>query len=326
MPVLAQDQLTIVDVTDGYAVYLSTYALIYNGNTTNALAGSFDVKVTAMRGPDYVACTVDVSSIVKPTGINVTKDSNTLTPTLSVAATTAFNTPGFVQIPVVVTESDVTFTLSLSVSFAKTGAGGAAGVSATIMGLKNEAQMIPCDSAGKVLAATTVDVGTYAAIGATRTAVTATPSGLPSGVTVGTNTAGTSSADGILTLVFAKDSTLGGTAAGSIPVSLVANGQTRIHPFSWSKAIAGADGADAIVLDLISSNGLIFKNAQGINTTLTANVYKGGAPVTGAALTALGTIKWYKDGTLMSGKTGSTLALTAADVTDQNTFMASLES
>ena len=78
-------------------------------------------------------------------------------------------------------------------------------------------------------------------------------------------------------------------------------------------------------MDVVSSNGLIFKNTA-VTTVLTANVYKGGVPVTGATLTALGTIKWYKDGTLMSGVTGSTLSVSAADVLDKATFLASLES
>lgn len=325
MAILAQDQITIADVTDGYSVYLEKYAHIFDGNKTNALAGSTTCKVTALLGPDVVACSVDVAAIVKPAGITVTKDSNSLTPTLTITASTAFNAPGFLSIPVLIVDAGVTIIQTMALSFAKTGIDGTPGVSATIMGLKNEAQMIPCDSAGKVLTATTVQVDTYAAVGANRAAVSAVVSGLASGITVGTNTAGTTSADGILTLVFAKDSTLGGTDVGNVAVALTANGQTRNAVFSWSKSKAGVDGKDSIVMDVVSSNGLIFKNTA-VTTVLTANVYKGGVPVTGATLTALGTIKWYKDGTLMSGVTGSTLSVSAADVLDKATFLASLES
>lgn len=325
MAILAQDQITIADVTDGYSVYLEKYAHIFDGTKDNAVAGSTTCKVTALLGPNVIPCSVDVASITTLPGITVTKDTNSITPTLTISATTAFKTPGFLSIPVVLTDEGVTITQTMALSFAKTGANGTPGVSATIMGLKNEAQMIPCSSDGKVLIDTTAQVDTYAAIGATRAAVTAVVTGLPTGVTVGTNTPGTTSADGILTIVFPKDNTIGGADAGNIQVALTANGQTRNHPFSWSKAKAGPDGKDSIVIDVTSSNGLIFKNTE-VSTVLTANVYKGGLPITGSPLTALGTIKWYKDGSIMTGKTGPTLSISASDVTGKATFLASLES
>ena len=62
-----------------------------------------------------------------------------------------------------------------------------------------------------------------------------------------------------------------------------------------------------------------------IATTLTAHVYKGGVEVTGAALSSLGTIKWYKDGGTASVATGSTYTISAGDVTNKATFSAQLE-
>lgn len=102
---------------------------------------------------------------------------------------------------------------------------------------------------------------------------------------------------------------------------------SRSINFSWSKAKAGADGTDgldAITLEVSSSNGLVFKNTQ-VATTLTAKVYKGGVQVTGASLTALGTIKWYKDGGTTSVGTGSSLTISAGQVTDRATYEARLE-
>ena len=86
----------------------------------------------------------------------------------------------------------------------------------------------------------------------------------------------------------------------------------------------GQDGADALNLIITSSNGDIFKNTA-IATTLTAHVYKGGAEVTGSALTALGTIKWYKDGSSTSMATGQTLTISAGDVANKATYVAQLE-
>lgn len=87
---------------------------------------------------------------------------------------------------------------------------------------------------------------------------------------------------------------------------------------------AGAAGADAISMAITSSAGTIFKNSA-IVTTLTAHVYKAGVEVTGSALTALGTIKWYKDGGGSAVATGQTLSISAGDVTNKATYIAQLE-
>ena len=87
---------------------------------------------------------------------------------------------------------------------------------------------------------------------------------------------------------------------------------------------AGAAGADAISMAITSSAGTIFKNSA-IVTTLTAHVYKAGVEVTGSALTALGTIKWYKDGGGSAVAAGQPLSSSAGDVTNKATYIAQLE-
>jgi hypothetical protein len=86
----------------------------------------------------------------------------------------------------------------------------------------------------------------------------------------------------------------------------------------------GQPGADAISLVITSTNGIIFKNTD-IATTLTAHVYKGGTEVTGANLTALGTIKWYKDGGTTAIATGTTLTISAGDIASRASYTAQLE-
>lgn len=87
----------------------------------------------------------------------------------------------------------------------------------------------------------------------------------------------------------------------------------------------GKMGEDAITLTVTSSNGTIFKNTA-IATTLTAHVYVAGVEVTGDALTALGTIKWYKDGSSTAlSTTGPTLTIDSGDVTGKATYIAQLE-
>lgn len=90
------------------------------------------------------------------------------------------------------------------------------------------------------------------------------------------------------------------------------------------RGATGAAGADALVIDVTSTNGIIFKNTA-IATTLTAHVYKGGVEVTGTALSALGTIKWYKGTSTTATATGATLTISAGDVADSASYYAQLE-
>ncbi len=96
--------------------------------------------------------------------------------------------------------------------------------------------------------------------------------------------------------------------------------------YTWTKVKGddGVDGQDAILLMIDSSAGNLFKNSN-IATTLTAHIYKGGAEVTGSALSALGTIKWYKDGGATAVGTGQTLTISAGDVSDRANYTAQLE-
>ena len=47
--------------------------------------------------------------------------------------------------------------------------------------------------------------------------------------------------------------------------------------------------------------------------------------MTGSALSALGTIKWYKDGGTTPVATGATYTISAGDVNNKATFSAQLE-
>lgn len=131
------------------------------------------------------------------------------------------------------------------------------------------------------------------------------------------------------------------TGTWSTTVPSVANGQylwtktvvnysdgksTESYSVSYkgTNGINGTNGKDAITMAITSSGGTIFKNTA-IATTLTAHVYKGGVEVTGSALSALGTIKWYKDGGTTSVATGATYTIGAGDITNKATFSAQLE-
>ena len=78
-------------------------------------------------------------------------------------------------------------------------------------------------------------------------------------------------------------------------------------------------------MSITSSNGTIFKNT-GVSTTLTAHVYKAGVELNATQIAALGTIKWYKDGSSTAlSTTGATLNITPSDVTNKASYIAQLE-
>ena len=327
----AADQITLTDLTDGVAVILSHDSHTFSGSTSAALAGSTTVKITALMGADVVPASVNTTAITKPAGVTVASDNHATSPTLTISVSTAVTVGGELEIPVSVGDLTIVKKFTYAIAYkGTTGAGGSAGVSTTLVGLKNEAHTIVTNSAGAAVGASTIQVNFYGYVGATRTAVTAAVGTLPSGMTVGTNTAGTTSADGILTLSVASGSTLGGSDSGVVPITLTCNSISRAINFSWAKAKAGtngsngSNGAPAITLEISSSAGLVFKNTQ-VSTVLTANVYQGGVQVTGAALTALGTVKWYKDGSATATATGTSLTISAGDVADRATYEARLE-
>lgn len=211
------------------------------------------------------------------------------------------------------------------VSDGATGSGGSAGADAYTIILSNESHTFAAGTSAAIAA--TVNTKVIAYKGATQVAATiGTISGTISGkltATIQNNSSTSASIDiAATTSLTTKNGTL------TIPVTV--DGHTFTKEFSWSLAIkgdtgqAGSDGDDAILLSIDSSNGTIFKNT-GVSTTLTAHVYVGGSEVTGSSLTALGTIKWYKDGGSTAVATGTTLNVSASDVASKAVYEARLE-
>lgn len=298
-----------------------SFIITTNAAGSTVAATNITIPFAGYLGPNRAAATATVSGL--PTGM--TAGTNTAATTsadgsiiIAVASGSNLGGADLGFFTVNVTTNGVTFPLVVSWAKAKQGT---AGIDSTTSGLFNEAQMIPTDANGVTLAAQTIPVNFFGYIGSSRAAVTAVVGTLPSGITVGVNTAGTTSADGALTLSVAAGSNLGGASNGTIPITLTVNGQSKPFIFSWAKSQQGSPG---ITLEISSSGGLVFKNTA-VATTLTAKVYQAGVEVTGPALTALGTIKWYKNGTYLTGVDGITLTVAAGDVPDSATYEARLE-
>lgn len=313
-----------------------------DGKTSAATA--ITIPFAGYYGTSRRACTIAASGL--PTGITAGTNTGATTSadgslTLNVASGSTLGGSASGEITLTLTCNSQTFVKKFSWAKAvtgQTGQTGGAGTSATSVVCGNEAVSIPCTLGGLVSAAQTITIPFAGFIGTTRAACSVTYSTLPSGITLNKNTAGTASADGSLVFNVAKDGTLGAAATltGEITLTFTCNSQTFTKKFTWSKAMTGATGAkgdkgdqgaagdDAIQLVIIPSAGTTFKNNTGSNV-LTAHVFVGGTEVTGSALAALGTIKWYKGDDYLTGKDGTSLTVSAADVTNSETYEARLE-
>lgn len=277
MAVKASNQITLIDLTDGYSVILTNDSYTFLGDT-EGVAGTQTTKcqIQAMCGAEVVPCTV--GSITAPTGLSIVSDNKSPSPTLTITATSALKLSGTVLIPVQI--GDISISKAFSYAIAFRGSNGQDGEDGTSVTITDTSVTYQVGTSG-----TTKPTGSWVA----------NPPTVPAGQYLWTKTVVTYS---------------DGKSTESYSVSR--NGSD------------GSDGADALTLVILSTNGNIFKNTE-IATTLSAHVYKGGVEVTGGSLTALGTIKWYKDDLPTAVATGSELTIQAGDVANQANYTAKLE-
>lgn len=350
MAVKSSDQISIVDVTDAYSIILTNDSYTFPGSTSAAKAGSITTQIIAMCGASQVAASVVVSEITKPTGITVSSDGDSTSPTLTITASTSFTTAGVVKIPVHV--GDVTVIKEFSVAIAFTGQTGASGTSVTVKSTEvtygsstsagtqpsSWSETMPSVAAGSYL--WTKTVVTYSD-GTSTTTYSYALQG-KTGATGGTGASGTSVTVKSTEVTYASSTnttqptsgwsaTMPSVAAGSylwtktvVTFSDGTSTTTYTYALQGKTGNTGAAGADAITISITSSNGTIFKNSA-ISTVLTAHVYQGGAELTETEIAKLGTIKWYKDGSSTASATGQTLTIDAGDVTNKATYIAQLE-
>ena len=302
----------------------------------------------ALCGSEQVPCTV--GTITCPTGISAVSDGKAPMPTITVTATSALTKSGTITIPIVV-DGDITINKTFSYSIAFKGQTGQNGTSVTVSSTSVTYQ-VGASGTTKPTGEWSVTVpnvpnGQFLW---TKTVVKYSDGKSTEAYSVsykGTN--GSNGSNGTSVTVSSTSVTYQAGTSGTTPptgtwsttVPSVANGQ-----YLWTKTVVnysdgkstesysvsykgtngtnGKDGLDAITMAITSSGGTIFKNTA-IATTLTAHVYKGGVEVTGSALSALGTIKWYKDGGTTAVATGATYTIGAGDITNKATFSAQLE-
>lgn len=357
MAVKASNQVSVIDLTDAYSVVLTNEAYTFLGDTDSVNSTQTTTTVVqAIQGDEIVPCSV--GKITCPTGLSAVSDGKSPSPAITITATTALKTNGSIEIPVII--GDLTINKVFSYAIAFTGAKGAAG--STGRGIKSAETTYQVGTSG-----TTAPTGTWSsdpvattAAGQflwTRTITTYTDNTSTTSYAVAAHGSTGAKGDkgatgkGIKGTDTAYQVGTSGTTAptgtwSSSPVATTAAGQylwTRTittytdnttttsysvaaHGSKGAKGDTGSKGEDAISMIITSSAGFIFKNTD-IATTLTAHVYKGGAEVTGTALSALGTIKWYKDDSAAAlDTTGVTLTINAGDVASHASYTAKLES
>lgn len=349
MAIKAVNQIDVIDLTDGYSVVLTSDSHTFLGTTTSVNGTqTTTTQVMALCGSEQVPCTV--GTITCPTGISAVSDGKSPMPTITVTATSALTKSGTVTIPIVV-DGDITINKTFSYSIAFKGQTGQNGTSVTVSSTSVTYQ-VGASGTTKPTGewSTTVPNVPNGQFLWTKTVVRYSDGKSTEAYSVsykGTN--GSNGSNGTSVTVSSTSVTYQAGTSGTTPptgtwsttVPSVANGQylwtktvvnysdgksTESYSVSYkgTNGINGTNGKDAITMAITSSGGTIFKNTA-IATTLTAHVYKGGVEVTGSALSALGTIKWYKDGGTTAVATGATYTIGAGDITNKATFSAQLE-
>lgn len=133
MAVKASNQITILDITDGYAVILSTDSHTFTGTTTG-VQGTQTITslVQAFLGSEQKPCSVAAITGL-PTGLSIVSDGKTPAPTLTITATSALTRSGTVLIPITVGELTITRSFNYAIAFkGTTGATGSNGTSVTV--------------------------------------------------------------------------------------------------------------------------------------------------------------------------------------------------
>lgn len=352
MAIKSSDQISIVDLTDGYSVILTNDSFNFAGGVSAAVAGSTTTTVIAMCGGNQVPASVNNSNIVAPTGVTTSVDTDPTQPTITISIANSVTEGGVVDIPVTLDGGSITihklFTFQISfrgqtgysaqwysgnkitgtstTATAFSGSGITNAQAGDMYLNTDNMNTYRCTVGGAASSAKWVYIGNIkgqtgevgpGAIWYTGTKIT------------GTSTSATSFSGSGITNAQVGDMylntstyntyrcTVGGAASAAkwVYVSNIKGG----------KGDPGDPGADAITMTVTSSNGTIFKNTA-VVTTLTAHVYKAGTELTAAQIAELGTIKWYKDGsTTAMSTTGATLNISSGDVTNKATYIAQLE-
>lgn len=126
MAVKTQGEVTIMDLSDGYSIGMSSEGYNFLGDTQYALAGSCTTQINCYHGSEMVP--VKIGTCTAPAGITVTVSNNeTAAPTITISVA-AGKVSGSCEVSIPITVGDdIQFTKKFSVGVALKGSTGAKG-------------------------------------------------------------------------------------------------------------------------------------------------------------------------------------------------------
>lgn len=126
MAIKTADQITILDLTDGFSLGMTSTGYTFIGDTQYALAGSCTTQITCYQGDDMVP--VKVGTCTCPTGVTATVSNNETTAVTITIAVAAGKVSGSCEVSIPVTVGDgIQFTKKFSIGVAIKGSTGAKG-------------------------------------------------------------------------------------------------------------------------------------------------------------------------------------------------------
>lgn len=345
MAVKSSDQVTIVDITDSYSVTLGMDSYTVPGNSSGHPSSqqTVSIPVYAYQGSTAISPTFGTITTSDATNLTATTGGSGTEKTVNVTIKTGLSNRGTVTIPVTVDSTQgITITKTFTVSVASTGQQGTAG-----RGIQNTTVQYAQSTSGTEAPSTgwqntipTVTQGNFLWTKTYTTYTSGDPTTSYSVSKVGQDGKPGAAGRGIQSTVIEYQKSSNGTNPptgewSASPVETVAGEYlwTRTttkytsgsDTVSYAVAAHGTNGQDAITIGITSDNGTIFKNSTG-STTLTAHVYKGGSELSSSQISAIGTLKWYKDSSSTVEGTGATLTVSASSVASKAVYTVKLES
>lgn len=335
--VKAVNQQSVLDLTDGFGVFLSSDATIFKKNPAGTFLKDTDVtQVSVFKGTKQVAAKVITNNITKPTGVTVISDGQTTAPTLTIKVSNTSPTSGVISIPITIGTGDETIIINKTFTYSITQDGVGQSSVAVAYAKSSSGTEAPSGSSawkGTIAEVDTLSPGEYLWTktvtsyndGTSQPSYTVslqgnTGNGIKSSeTTYQVGTSGTSAPTG--TWNEEPQITTEGQYLWTKTVITYDNGVKNTQYSISAHGAKGSDGEAAWSLDIESDGSTVFRNNEG-SVTLTARVYQGASEI--KTTSVLNTIKWYKNNTLWTGKTGKTCVVTANDVDEAAVIKAEL--
>ena len=267
--------------SDAYTIILGnenvSFSVEYDSNS--ALSDqNYSSTVQIMQGVEE-RTDFTIGEISSANGVTVAKNDQDKTIVLSVKKGDIITADsGYFRIPInidgLVFFKDLTWSLSKQGEPGEQGEPGRAGEGAVNVVVANESQTIACTNDGLVSENVLINIPFVAFKGLEKVPCSAVVGVLPSGITLGSNTAATVDEDGLIVLNVAAKSNLGGTniLSGYVNLTFSVENQTILKRFIWTKT---KDGKDGNTYSLELSSVIVNKNYDGTISpqSITLNAY-----------------------------------------------------